>query len=234
MAIKMLVSDYDRTFYLNDLDIEKNILAVKHYRDKKNIFVIATGRSFYDFKKKAEKYNIEYDYLLINHGATILDNKDNIITSFSMNNDIVKQVIDDLDIEDTIEFFCCNLDNSRCNKDDKDLTKIHVKYSSLSKAIAVCEHINNKYSDFVVCYNLFNGMLEIISNKINKSIAIEVLIKLYNIDEKNVYTIGDGNSDIDMIKDFKGYCVENSVDELLKICKNKTVKSVSDLIEKIG
>ena len=76
---KLLVSDYDQTFYINDEDIEKNKIAVNEFRKKGNIFVIATGRSYADFMKKKNQYNIEYDYLIINHGATILDKKENII-----------------------------------------------------------------------------------------------------------------------------------------------------------
>ena len=31
---KILVSDYDQTFYLNDEDIEKNKTSLKKFRDK--------------------------------------------------------------------------------------------------------------------------------------------------------------------------------------------------------
>ena len=48
----------------------------------------------------------------------------------------------------------------------------------------------------------------------------------------NVYTIGDGYSDIDMVKDFDGFRMEDSVPEL-KECTTKSVKSVSELIKKI-
>ena len=52
---KLLVSDYDQTFYLDDFDIEKNKKAVTKFKSKKNIFVIATGRSYYDFYNKQKK-----------------------------------------------------------------------------------------------------------------------------------------------------------------------------------
>ncbi len=35
---KLLVSDYDQTFYLDDFDIEKNKKAVTKFKSKKNIF----------------------------------------------------------------------------------------------------------------------------------------------------------------------------------------------------
>ena len=90
MNKKMIVSDYDQTFYINDEDIEKNKIAVNEFRNKGNIFVIATGRSYDDFMKKKNEYNIEYDYLIINHGATILDKDDNIIFNKKITNLIKK------------------------------------------------------------------------------------------------------------------------------------------------
>lgn len=52
------------------------------------------------------------------------------------------------------------------------------------------------------------------------------------IDAKNIYTIGDGFSDIEMVKDFNGYCMEDSVEELKKVAK-KAYKSVSELITEV-
>ena len=49
---KILVSDYDHTFYLNDENIENNKEAVDRFRKEGNIFVIATGRSYFDFHNK--------------------------------------------------------------------------------------------------------------------------------------------------------------------------------------
>ena len=95
---KMLVSDYDQTFYLNDEDIEKNKQAVAKFRKAGNIFVIATGRSYLDFFNKLEIYNFEYDYLIINHGATILDADNNILANFPMNNEIISKLKKDLQL----------------------------------------------------------------------------------------------------------------------------------------
>ena len=83
---KIFVSDYDQTFYLNDEDIEKNKIAINEFRKKGNIFVIATGRSYFDFQNKVDEYNLNYDYVIINHGATILDKNNNILINFPIKN----------------------------------------------------------------------------------------------------------------------------------------------------
>lgn len=46
---------------------------------------------------------------------------------------------------------------------------------------------------------------------------------------KKIYTIGDSYSDIEMAKEFKGYCMEDSVSKLKSIA-NKKYDSVSSLI----
>ena len=229
---KILVSDYDQTFYLNDEDIEKNKKSVENFRKQENIFIFATGRSYFDFMNKAEQYKLKWDYLIINHGATILDKNNNIISNYTIDNDVIKNIKKDLEIEKAIKYFCCNLENSRTNFNDKDLTKIHAKYEK-NKAEQINSLINKKYAEFVNCYFVSGNAVEIISNKTCKSNAIEEIVKIEKVNRENIFTIGDGYSDIEMIKNYNGYCMEESVQELLKICNGKIVKSVSELIEKI-
>lgn len=229
---KILVSDYDQTFYLNDEDIEKNKKSVEEFRKKGNILVFATGRSYFDFMNKAEQYKLKWDYLIINHGATIIDKNNNIISNYTIDNDVIKNIKKDLEIEKSINHFCCKLENSRTNFDDKDLTKIHAKYEK-NKAEQINSLINKKYAEFVNCYFVSGNAVEIISNKTCKSNAIEEITQIEKINKEDIFTIGDGYSDIEMIKNYNGYCMEESVQELLKICNGKIVKSVSELIEKI-
>ena len=93
---KLLVSDYDQTFYLDDFDIEKNKKAVTKFKSKKNIFVIATGRSYYDFYNKQKKYNFNFDYAILNHGTTIINKNGKVLTNISINNDIIEDIKENL------------------------------------------------------------------------------------------------------------------------------------------
>lgn len=56
--MKMIVSDYDQTFYLNDEDIMKNkVNSKKFYKLVIIFFCFATGRNYLDFKVKLGKYD---------------------------------------------------------------------------------------------------------------------------------------------------------------------------------
>lgn len=61
---KLLISDYDQTFYLNDEDIEKNKIYVNKFIDLGNLFAIATGRSYLDFYNKLDIYKFNYNYAI--------------------------------------------------------------------------------------------------------------------------------------------------------------------------
>ncbi len=226
---KILASDYDNTFYVNDEDIELNKKAVKKFRDAGNLFIIATGRSYMDLQKKVNTYNLVYDYAIIDHGAGIIDNEGNGIDSVYIENSIVPSIKNDLRLETSISNFCCSMFDSRVDFDHKNLTKIDVKYKTKEEAWQVNEEINKKYGDYVISYFLTSNAIEIISNKTNKSHAIGVLAKLLGIDKNNIYTIGDGYSDMEMIRDFNGYRMDDSV-EALKEMTNKSVKSVAELV----
>ena len=198
----MLVSDYDQTFYINDNDIEKNKKAVEQFQNKGNIFVIATGRSYLDFKNKLDLYNFNYDYVILNHGATILDKDNNIFANYSIDSNIIKDIYEDLNIKESINSFNCSELESRVDFNHQNLTKINVKYNSREEAMRINKIINDKYSNYVVSYFVNTNSIEIISNQTNKSNAINILIERLGLSKDDIYTIGDGYSDIDMIKDF--------------------------------
>ena len=229
--MKILVSDYDKTFYTDEENIKINIEKVNQFM-KTNIFVINTGRSYLDFKKKEEIYNIKYNYLVINHGASIIKNNQ-IIYNTPINNNIKKQIINDLDIKYSTEIFTCSGLESRLTLENDNLTKIHIKYKNEEKAKQIYNKISNKYGNFIVVYLISKGKgIEIVSKNANKGIATKEIAKLENIKKENIYTIGDDASDLEMIKNFKGYAMKNATDEIKKYAL-KEFDNVYELIDLI-
>lgn len=227
---KILVCDYDKTFYLNDLDIIKNIKMVKQFRNLGNLFIIATGRSYYDFMKKKNKYNIEYDYVLLNHGATIIDNQDNVLYNYPINEDM-NSIKNNLELSKSMEYFCCSKLDSRVEFSHDNLTKIAVRYLPLVNIPRIKENLDSKFHN-INSYLVSSNMLEIISNDIDKSKALKILINDLHIDKSQVYTIGDSYTDINMVRDFNGYCMKGSIQELRNVSQEE-YKSVSELVKKI-
>lgn len=92
--------------------------------------------------------------------------------------------------------------------------------------------LEEKYGDILNIYYVSGNSIEIISKNTNKSKAIKLLSEKLKIGQDEIFTVGDGYSDIQMVKDYKGYAMKESVAELKKIAIEE-VDSVSNLIEKI-
>ena len=229
---KMLVSDYDDTFYINDDDILRNIKLVEKYKNNM-IFMIATGRSYFDYCNKKNKYNIKSEYVILNHGATIIKD-DDIIYNVEIDNEIKRNLINDLEIDKAEKIFACSLKESRLNINNDNLTKIHIKYSSKEFALEIYNLITNKYSQFLNFFLVSDRTaIEVVSNLANKKNAILKVMKLENVTKENIYTVGDGDTDYEMLCYFNGHIMENASHKLQSLDLPK-IKSVSELIETIN
>lgn len=228
----ILVSDYDKTFYLDDSDIELNKEYVKKFHGNGNVFILATGRSYFDFKKVVSKYKIEYDFAIINHGATILDKYDNILYNSSISNEVINNILIDLKLNTATNYFLCSKLESRVSKNHEDITKINVQYNDEKTTLEINKYLSSKYNSYINTYIIGPTKIEIVSKDSSKLQAIMFLEKNNNYDKNRISVIGDGNSDIEMVKYYDGYCMKNSVDDLKQIA-NKEYNSVSMLIQDI-
>ena len=203
---KILISDYDGTFYQNDLDIKKNIDKVNEFRTLGNLFVLATGRSYVDLKQKIDKYKIPYDYLILNHGALLLSKDLEIIKVFTLDKELSDSILDyannNKDIYDVV---LINTFKKRVD-DTSNVVKIMLKLYSYEKAFEVKNYIDESYTN-IRSYLVRDEdyyLVEIVSSEASKSFMIEKILEKEKIVKKNVFTIGDGINDIDMIKNYNG------------------------------
>ena len=203
---KILISDYDGTFYQNDLDIKKNIDKVNEFRTLGNLFVLATGRSYVDLKQKIDKYEIPYDYLILNHGALLLSKDLEIIKVFTLDKELSDSILDyannNKDIYDVV---LINTFKKRVD-DTSNVVKIILKLYSYEKAFEVKNYIDESYTN-IRSYLVRDEdyyLVEIVSSEASKSFMIEKILEKEKIVKKNVFTIGDGINDIDMIKNYNG------------------------------
>ncbi len=229
---KLLVSDYDDTFHITREGLSENIRVVEKFRRAGNLFVIATGRGYADFKWIREKLGVEYDMLILDHGALILDPHDNIVFSSTIPDGTVTKIKDDLNLESTRRVFCTSGFEGRVGFEWGNIQKINAWYKEAADANAVLRTVQEKYSNEVNAYLIPPESVEIIKKNSGKEVAIEWLCRHLDVPPHNVYTVGDGYTDINMIKKYKGYAVPNAVAPL-KEAAQETVESVSELIERI-
>ena len=229
---KLLASDFDRTFYINEKDIENNIKYVNIFRKNNNIFLIATGRGYTSFKEALNKFNFNYDYLILDHGSLIMDSKDNILYKYILDKTLLNKLIPYLKLDNVINYYYCTPQEKTKELNNKEITKIYIKYSNKEEKDKVITAIKETFKSKLNIYYLSNNAIEITSSNVNKKKAIYKVLDIVKIDKQNVYTIGDGQSDIEMIKEFNGYTMVNGIKEL-KEYSIKELNSVSELLKEL-
>ncbi len=232
---KILISDYDGTFYQNDIDIKKNIDKVNEFRTLGNLFVLATGRSYVDLLEQTNKYKIPYDYLILNHGSLLLSKDLEIIKVFTLDEDLVDSILEDVNNNKYIyDIVLIDIFNKGINN-TLNIVKIMLKIYNYDKALEVKNYIDENYINIksYLIRDEDHYLVEVVSIKASKSFMIEKIVTKEKIEKNNIYTIGDGINDIDMIRDYNGYRVKKSCSKLYSIT-SKVVFSVNDLISRVS
>ena len=221
----MLVSDYDDTL---TIEKEKNLKYIKMFM-KSNIFVIATGRSYISIKQrlKLDMKGLTPNYLITNHGATIINNNNKVINTSFIEKEVVDKILQLINRE---KIHKINYYGSK--KFNGDINKIMLTFKNIEDATGVFNIIKN--TDLVTTY-LINRKgkmpkVEIINKNTNKAKAIKVIEELEK--PSKIEVIGDGTQDIEMIKEYNGNCVVNAIDKVKKISK-KQYKYVYELIKEL-
>lgn len=240
--MKLFVTDYDNTLYVNDTELEEAKKEIDRIR-KKNIKVaISTGRSVRSIKNEIIKHNIPFDYLSCADGSLIYDSNYKLLQEHHMDKDIIKE-IPDLVKDVTYEEIQYSYDTGYENYLDltKNISSINLvvfeqcytkelkkKWENLKKRFPSYNYLEYKHA-----YSLTNTYIYYlcIKNKdVSKSKGIEFLANYLNIDKDDIYVIGDSDNDYEMIKDYNGVCVINATDNIKSVSKC-VYKKISDFLK---
>lgn len=234
MNKKVLVVDYDRTLFINNSDMLNNINSINKFRENGNIFIIATGRTYNSLKKEIDKYNIEYDYLILNHGSLVIKKDKSTLFHYKIDKNILFDITNYLSKYKPKSVMYSYYTEDTNDINNPDISKITIGFQKdIETFKKIMMDIVKKYNNKLNIYFTQNYEIEIISKETNKSRAIDLLMKKANFKKENIYTIGDSYTDIDMINDYNGSCMEKSIN-ILKNNKNiKKYSSVSILINDI-
>ena len=123
------------------------------------------------------------------------------------------------------------IDYTVCSFDDLEIANVNkilaIDYSDAQKVTGWVEELQAKYPDLYIVKST-PYFCEIGSGLAKKSLGVEFLCKLWNIQTNEVLTIGDQNNDIDLIKSGGvGVAMGNATDEL-KHCADYITDTVDN------
>lgn len=222
---KILVSDYDNTFFENEEKIKINVKSINKFREKGNIFVLSTARSIESMQREIEKYDIKYDYLICSTGAVIVDNKGRVIYSNyieEQEKNIIEKQLQKTDLEIHRLGIKCEVEN-----ENKDV--IGYKIKGKEEKINELKERLNKFTDKTQII-VRDKTKMFLNNKSNtKTKSLKIFLEKLKMDKNKVITVGDDDIDLGMLLNYDGYRMKKS-SELLRLNIKKEVESVSDLV----
>lgn len=236
--MELLVSDYDGTFYTNEKDIYINCQKVKEFIEKGNIFVLSSGRSYESLIGKVKEYSIPYNFLACADGSFLFDDEKRMHYAFTVSHDVVK-LIDELKK-------CCKYKKIEYTNPLKYNTSYDEKQILGSIALTIekedidenfiktfdfIKEKNPNYQYDIYGYqNTYYYLIRPIGA--SKSSPIKYLENKYNIDRKDIYTIGDNTNDLKLILDYNGFRIGNNNDIIDSSLKE--YNAVHELIDDIN
>ncbi len=198
--MKLLASDLDFTILMHGDDelTKKNVDAIKKFIAAGNKFAIITGRQYRTFKDFLKEYDLHCDFIAGEDGKIIFDKDMNEV--FRKN--IAPSTLDTIYLLARKYNYEVNFDDGYRYHHDKIDNAIKVFFSKKEvednkEFLDKMKNIDNLNIYFsVMSYNIVEGNL--------KYEALDFIKEKCGFLDKDVYAVGDGIADVEMIKRYNG------------------------------
>lgn len=231
--MKILVSDFDDSFYTEDFSIEDAVKKIKEFRKDGNLFILATGRNVTSLLKEISTYDpYIYDYLICNDGTIIYDNNLSELYRDDLIHENRHGIVMMLNASDSVTKV--TIDNGYDFLENPDSEGVRIigtlDIEKKEDAKKLLNEVLDKYKDYTGY--LSNYSMIILNNYMDKGYALNKLCELKGFNKDDIYTLGNEINDYQLVKDYHGYVPVNHNKALDKINKG-TVKNIGELIDLI-
>ena len=223
--MKLLVSDYDGTLNFHGKVNEQDLAALNDFYNSGNIISIASSRPFESLHNEVLKFNIPYNLLCCNDGNAIFD-KNKLIDINYLNNEellILRKLLKQLPVGSRI---------IPCDQYGNETKQNPLYYRIVLDENYIFENFEKIFCSSGLSNDCYLNNGTIFSQRRNKGYATKFAMQKYAIALSNTYTVGDGNNDFSMLKDFNGYSFPWRSQKVKKL-SIPIVGSVRDVIERM-
>jgi Cof subfamily protein (haloacid dehalogenase superfamily) len=243
--MKILGSDFDGTLTVGGIN-EAKCQIIRAWREAGNLFGIVSGRGPHYLQHLREQYpDLDMDFFAAYNGAIILDACGKVL------DDTKCEEVDSVALTAFLHgagcpFVFVNSEQSYTVRENGDALRdgecylsdlpdhlpyfhqVSVQLESPAEAAAVTEQVRAAYGDRLnPLQNHF--CIDIVAPTVNKAYGLRRVAALFGGNEADIIAVGDNINDLDMLKAFRSYAMENGV-EAVKAVADETVTSVNELI----
>lgn len=243
--MKILGSDFDGTLNYGGIDQNK-CDAIDTWRKAGHLFGLVSGREPGFLRNLRHQYpTLHMDFLVAYNGAFIVDAEGKTLDTTVCDGVSALDLAADL-LAWGCPFVSVNGAESYTVRRDGDLLRegecafsdlpedfpwfyqVSVQLETYAEAEAMTQKLKEVYRDRLG--PLQNGVcIDIVAPTVNKAEGLRRLASLYGQTDENIIAVGDNINDLDMLKAFRSYAMENGVEEVKRV-SGQTVASVAELI----
>lgn len=246
----IVFSDFDKTLRpsSDEAGFQRNLKSIQEFRQKGNLFCIATGRSQSSLGRTWPEYRDYLDYMILDNGAICLDSQGEMmfqeVVALATAKEITAKIVAEFAGE--VEFVFYH-DAKEWQEPDCDVTKLRCWTRDVATATIICDKVNAEFGDkvqgFVARTAVMTNVVEWVENPDEYRSFVDVMsveAGKYNavrrlcetLPGEKIVTVGDDTNDLKMIQEFDGYAMRDSVPEVLEIVNPEhVVGSVGELLK---
>lgn len=244
--MKIIGSDYDGTLNHGGID-EKKKNAINKWQKAGNIFALISGRGAEDVLGIYREKQFGCDYLIADNGAVIMNTDGTVVSDVRCDGNLAFPLLKLLFEKgcpwgEVHTSFPCRVfaDKNECTDADgytlEDVpsipyfNQISTMLEDFETAEKVTESVREVFGDKL--NPLQNGRcIDIVRNDMNKAKGLYLLAEMVGAEYSDIIAVGDNINDLDMIREFRSYAMENGVDSVKETATYIT-RGITELIEK--
>jgi Cof subfamily protein (haloacid dehalogenase superfamily) len=254
--MKLLATDYDGTLKFGQSVLEEDIQAIRDWREQGNLFAIVTGRSKESITKEMEEFNIPADFYVTNNGGMVFDANGEVLMSTQLDTvtaidlmfashempEVVSYMVNDgihrhkVDVHPYLEDH--RYPNVSQDMEEQDVmdsgsfAQLVYSCSTPEAALELAEKINDYFGNSVTAY-ANNFVVDIVPLHISKASGLEFLQAYCDIDDEDIYPIGDSHNDIPMLEAYSNSAAVALADEEVRQSAHGEAVSVKEYVDSI-
>ena len=244
----ILFCDFDGTLSREEIpgDFERNLEAVKRFREAGNLFVISTGRSVPSLTEDFPDFWDYIDYVVVDNGAACLDKDRKVLFECTFPEEVAKEVVEYVDSRSSGHHVGYTF-YKNCEEYDElsgAQTKVRIWFDDDELMERTEKELSERYPDLkfytghhaaLALINFepdgdFVCLLDVAAGNAGKERALERLAAMH--ENEHAVAVGDGNNDIVMLKEFDGYVMSSAASFFVEeFDEEHRADSVADLID---
>ncbi len=244
----LLACDFDGTLFCRNTISEADLSAVEKWRSAGNLFGIVTGRGFMTLQQELVHYPLQWDFLLCNNGALLLDSAGRTKALRPLESSLAHELLthalagecDSIAVFSgkemhVLEGFGTWVNPvyrppfiSREEALQRELIQVSFGFGMRNKAMSIGHELKSAFKEkaHVQCSL---SVADMTAWGVGKGTGIEWACAVNNWEPQEILTVGDDGNDVEMLARFEGYAMEWA-DENVRSAALSVVKSIADLV----